>query len=157
MKRLIPMLLALVFSALAPTLVNAQVTQSQCWLSYRVQGGAPIYNCVQAIPSVASPSAEFSRVLLAAPGQLYNVYAANATATAGFLLILNSTTVPADGVVTPLDCVALPANGNATLSFNPGPASAYSTGITAVLSSGANCFTKTTGVITGFIKASVTQ
>jgi hypothetical protein len=31
----------------------------------------------------------------------------------------------------------------------------YSTGITAVVTSAANCFTKTTGVITAYIKGAV--
>lgn len=108
-----------------------------------------------ALTPVVSPAAENSRVLKASAGNLYSVFAANHTATPGFLLILNATAAPADGAVTPLECAALPANGNATVSYNPGPASNYSTGITAVLSSGANCFTKTTGVITGFIRGSV--
>lgn len=116
---------------------------------------APTANAGGGIVSVVSPSAENSRVLKASAGNLYSAYAANHTATAGFLLVLNATAVPADGAVTPLECAALPANGNASVSYNPGPASVYSTGITVVLSSGANCFTKTTGVITGFIRGSV--
>jgi hypothetical protein len=107
------------------------------------------------IVPVVSTAAEATHVLKASAGNLYSIFAANHTATPGFLLVLDATSAPADGAVTPLECAALPANGNASVSYNPGPASRFSTGITAVLSSGANCFTKTTGTITGFIRGSV--
>ena len=35
--------------------------------------------------------------------------------------------------------------------YSPGPPAVFSTGIVAVISSAASCFTKTTGVLTGFI------
>ena len=110
-----------------------------------------------AITPVVSAAAESAHVLKASAGNLYSVYAANQTANAGVLMILNAVSAPADGAVTPLECAALPANGNATISYNPGPASRFSTGIVAILSSGANCFSKntTTNVITGFIRGSV--
>lgn len=82
------------------------------------------------------------------------VYATNQTSTAGFLMALNATTVPADGPVVPLDCVALAANATASISdggFTPA-SDPYSIGLVVVVSSGANCFTKTTGTITAFIK-----
>lgn len=105
---------------------------------------------------IVSAAAENSHVLKASAGTLYSAYAVNVTATAGFLVILNATAAPADGAITPLACAALPANGVASISFNPGPASQYSTGIVAVLTSASTPFTKTTGVITGFISGSVT-
>ena len=43
------------------------------------------------------------------------VYATNQTSTAGFLMALNATAVPADGPVVPLDCVALAANTTASI------------------------------------------
>lgn len=108
-----------------------------------------------AIAPIVSASAENSHVLKAAAGNVYAVYAANHTATAGFLLLFNSLTAPGDGAVTPAGCAALPASGSASISYGSGPPGYYSTGIVAVLSSGANCFTKTTGTITGFIGGSV--
>jgi len=107
------------------------------------------------ITSVVSAAAESSHVLKASAGNLYSVYATNQTATAGFLLLLNATTAPADGAVSPLECIPLPANGNATINYGSGPPSVFSTGIVAVVSSGANCFTKTTGTVTAFLKGSV--
>lgn len=86
---------------------------------------------------------------------MYSAYAVNLTSTAGFLVILNATTAPADGAITPLACVVLPASGTATIDYSPGPPLLFSTGITAVVTSAASCFTKTTGVITAFLSGRV--
>lgn len=107
------------------------------------------------IISVVSAAAGNNLVLKASAGNLYSAYATNLTATAGFLVILNAVSSPADGAITPLECAPLPANGNVSISYNPGPAARFGTGITAVVTSAATCFTKTTGVITAFIKGSV--
>jgi hypothetical protein len=104
---------------------------------------------------VVSAAGESSHVLKASAGNLYGVYATNLTATAGFLVLINATTAPADGAITPLACVPLTANGVASINFLPGPPAVYSTGITAVVTSAATCFTKTTGVITAFIAGQV--
>ncbi len=114
----------------------------------------PSATAANGIAPVVSASAEGSHVLKATPGNLYQVYAQNLTATAGFLIVLNSTTVPSDGAVTPLAAVNLPANGVAAIDFGVIP-SVYSTGITAVVTSATTPFTKTTGVITAFISGSV--
>ncbi len=105
--------------------------------------------------SVVSASAENNHVLKAAPGNLYGIYATNLTTTAGFLVLLNSPTSPGDGAITPLECVPLPASGNASISYDPGPPAIFSTGITAVVTSATTCFTKTTGTITAYLKGSV--
>ncbi len=104
---------------------------------------------------VVSGSAEATHVLKASAGALWSVYATNLTATGGFLAVLNATSAPVDGAITPLECVPLPANGAASINYNSGPPATYSTGITAVITSAATCFTKTTGVITGYIKGAV--
>lgn len=117
---------------------------------------SPVQACASGggcgIAPIVSASAENAHVLKAASGFLYSVYATNLTATGGFLVVLNATTAPADGAIAPLECVPLPANGTAAINFNPGPPAFYSTGITAVVTSAATCFTKTTGVITAFIR-----
>lgn len=107
------------------------------------------------ITPIVSASAENNHVLKNSAGNLYSAYAANITATAGYLVILNSTTSPADGAITPLAVCNLPANGTCSINFNPGPAQVYSTGITAVVTSASTPFTKTTGTITAFISGSV--
>jgi hypothetical protein len=117
---------------------------------------APSSSSSIGIPSVVSASAEASHVLKASAGNLYSVYADNFTATAGWLAIINSVSAPTTGSsITPLECVPLPASGSASINYNPGPPSVFPTGITALLTSAANCFTFTSGTITGFIKGSV--
>lgn len=108
-----------------------------------------------AITSVVSASAEATHVLKASAGTLMGVYAVNLTSTPGFLIVLNATSAPSDGAVAPLDVAALPAFGTASISFDFPQGRLYSTGITAVLTSAATPFTKTTGVITGFINGGV--
>jgi hypothetical protein len=75
--------------------------------------------------------------------------------SSGFLVLLNATSAPVDGTITPLACAALAANGNATIAYSPGPPAAYSVGIVAVITTSASCFTKTTGAATGFISGLV--
>lgn len=107
------------------------------------------------ITPVVSTAGESSHVLKASAGNAYSIYATNLTATAGFLVLLNATSAPADGAITPLACAPLSANGVASLNYAPGPPGVFSTGITAVVTSANTCFTKTTGVITAFISGSV--
>jgi hypothetical protein len=120
-----------------------------------VVGKVGIDPAMGALTPVVSNAAESSHVLKASAGSLWGVYATNLTGTAGFLVVLNATAAPADGAITPLACVPLTANGVASINFMPGPPSAYSTGITAVVTSATTCFAKTTGVITAFIGGEV--
>ena len=106
-----------------------------------------------AIIPVVSTTAEAGHVIKPAPGLLYSVTVTNATSTAGFVLVTNSTTAATTGTVAPLACVPLPASGVANINFAPRPAGYFSTGISVVLSSNASCFSVTTGTITGFISA----
>lgn len=107
------------------------------------------------ITPVVSAAAEASHVLKAGAGNAYSIYATNLTATAGFLQVFNATSAPVDGAVTPIACAPLSGNGIASVQYAPGPPGVFSTGITAVVSSAATCFTKTTGVITAYISGSV--
>ena len=102
-----------------------------------------------------SAAAEATHIFKATPGNLFSIYATNLTAAVGFLAVVSQATVPADGAIVPLDCVPLPANGNASINFFPGPPTPYQNGIVAILTSAASCFVKTTGVIAGFIKADI--
>lgn len=116
---------------------------------------APTSNAVIGIVPVTSASAEASHIIKAAPGNLYSVYVTNSSATAGFILVLNAITVPSDGAVVPLDCVPIAGTSTSGINYAPGPPKVYNVGIVVVISSGANCFTKTTsGGVTGFISAS---
>ena len=80
-------------------------------------------------------------VLKGAPGNLYNAYVTTGN-TAGWLMIFNATSAPADGSTTAgtaagnmQDCIPVASNSTASISFSPGPAEAFSTGITLVFSS----------------------
>lgn len=103
------------------------------------------------ISPVVSGSAEATHVLKATAGNLYSAYATNLTATAGFLVILDATSAPSDGGITPIECVPLPGNATAGVNYASGPAGTYVNGIVAVVTSANTCFTKTTGTITAFI------
>lgn len=133
----------------------------------------PTYTCFPGISSapgvvcdftpVVSASAVNNLVLKSTPGNFLTAYATNLTATGGFLVILNATTAPVDGAITPLDCVPLPANNSAGscgpgctgINYRPGPGRNYNAGIVAVVTSANTCYTKTTGSITAFITGDV--
>lgn len=140
---------------------------SPCFKAYDTSGaGPPVTATLQAgsatigkvditgtttIAPIVSASLENAHVLKNAAGTLWSVYASNLTGgTASNLLILNATASPGDGAVTPLVCVPF-LGGVASANYQGIPPAAFSTGITAVVSSAASCFTKTTGVTTAFI------
>lgn len=104
---------------------------------------------------ITSGALEASHVLRAAPGSLYWLYASNLTGgSAGFLLVFDATSVPNDGAVVPKICVPF-SGGAAQAAYGSGVPARFDVGITAVISSGANCFTQTTSTLTGFISGVV--
>lgn len=102
---------------------------------------------------VVSTAAEGSHVLKASPGNLYALYVVDTGAVAGFIMVFNAVSAPANGAVTPIHCVPVTASGYNFLNFAPQPPEFYSVGITAVYSS-TGCFTKTTSA-TAFFHAIV--
>ena len=90
---------------------------------------------------VVSAATEGSHILKATAGCLISAYVVTG-ATAGYLMILNSATVPGDGAVAPLECVPVAANSYQYINFAPQPPEWYSAGIVAVFSS-TGCLTKT--------------
>lgn len=103
------------------------------------------------ITPVVTSVAAGSLVVKATPGNLYSVQIGTA-GSAGFLMMFNATSAPADGTVTPVFCKAVAAN--TTAEFPLIPPAAFSTGITAVFST-TGCFTKTisaTAFISGLAK-----
>jgi hypothetical protein len=101
------------------------------------------------ITPVVSATAEAGHLIKGAAGNLYSLYVTTG-ATAGYVMTFNANAVPADGSVTPVECVVAPANSTISISFN-GPPDIYSLGIVAVFSS-TGCFTKTASP-TAFFKA----
>lgn len=93
--------------------------------------------------TVVSTALEASHVGKASAGSLVSLHVFNTKASAQYILIMNSTTVPADGAVTLLyPPIYIPATSNASLQF-PTPLTA-STGI-SVCNSSTGTFTKTVG------------
>lgn len=101
-----------------------------------------------AIKSIVSAAAESNHVFCTGPCFLRSVYVTSGAA-AGFVMSFNATSAPADGAVTPLDCVVLPANSTASLDYGD-TSDVYPVGMTAVFST-TGCFTKTASA-TAFMK-----
>lgn len=95
---------------------------------------------------VSSAAVTGGQVIKASAGNLsdFNV---TTGATPGYVLIFNSTTVPADGAVTPTRCYVVGANSSVGALFDP--PLAFSTGISIAFSS-TGCFSKTASA-TAFI------
>jgi hypothetical protein len=103
------------------------------------------------IVSIQSSATEGSHVLKASAG-LLNGFSATAGATAGYVLLIDSATVPADGAITPKFCYALPASSTTAASWIEYPAP-FNNGIVIVFST-TGCFTKTVSN-TSFFSAQV--
>lgn len=96
-----------------------------------------------AVTQVISTALEASHILKASPGQLVQLSVFNSKASAQFILVLNSTTLTADGAVTLLyPPIPIPAATLIVLDFSA-PIVA-STGI-VVCNSSTGSFTKTIG------------
>ena len=104
-----------------------------------------------ALYATSSGSAVPNLVVYGGTHNLYGGYAVNLTSTAGFLAVINAATAPSSGsAIAPLDCIPLPPNGVATVPTRLIPRY-FSTNIVFLLTSASNCFTYTSGTITGFI------
>ncbi len=82
---------------------------------------------------------ESSHVFKAAPGVLNSL--AVTSSAAGYAMLFNTTTAPANGTVAPVACYGVSAAGTTVISFYTYPLP-FSTGITAVFSS-TGCTTQT--------------
>lgn len=114
----------------------------------------PNNNAAGSIAPVPSTSAESGHVFKSSAGSTYSAAATNLTATAGFYVLIDAASVPADGAITPKACAPLPANGAVSINYGDIPGG-FSTGIVGVVTSASTCLTKTTGVITAFLSGQV--
>lgn len=147
---------ACIYNTTPPTVTNGQQVATQCDSSGNARSViVPASSAAVGITPIVSAAAEATHILKASAGNLYSIYAVNLTATAGFLVVTNTTTAPVDGAIAPLDYCILPASGSCAISYDPGPPDVYATGMTAILTSAATPLTKTTGTITGIIHAQV--
>lgn len=98
-----------------------------------------------AVP-VATTAAAGGLVVKAAAGNLYGLNVVSG-ASAGYVMVFPTTTVPADGAVTPAKCLPMAANTGIALTFNP---PLYFTPGISVAFSTTGCFSKTASA-TAFI------
>jgi hypothetical protein len=94
-----------------------------------------------------SSALESSHVLKASAGNLYTIDCTTTT-VAGYLMLFNAASAPADGAVTPNRWAVVPANSTASIENGIMP-SYYGTGIVAVFSS-TGPFTKTASATAAF-------
>lgn len=131
------------------------------WISMNALGGAgastgiaavgntPTSSQGQAIAPVATAAVASNQVARAAGANLYR-WTVTSGASAGYVMIFDATSAPADGAVTPKQCYVLAANS--TLRDNIGDfAERYSVGITIVFST-TGCYSKTASA-TAFISS----
>lgn len=118
------------------------------WLVFACSGAQAQTNCLvpssfPATPVVATTAQNTTGgfALKASPGCLLALYVVNSS-TAGYMMIFNSATLPADGAVTPIHCIPISASSYQWLNFAPQPPEWYSAGISAAFST-TGCFTKT--------------
>ena len=107
-----------------------------------------IANQSTGITPVVSTTAEAFHVIKASAGSLY-AWRVTTGASAGYVLILNATSDPGNGAVTPLDCVQVAANATTGSSAAIVP-EAFGTGIVIEFST-TGCFTLTKSA-TAYIK-----
>lgn len=96
----------------------------------------------------SSTAAEGGRVVKATAGLLYGLNVTTGAA-GGFVLVLNTGSVPADGAVAPVKCYGIAPNTSADWNFRDAPLY-LANGVVVVFSTGASCFTKTASA-TAFI------
>lgn len=118
------------------------------WALFALPANAQTTLIGQPITSTPSAAAEGSHVFKTSAGALYSILVTSG-GSAGYVLLFNSTTAPADGAVTPNRCFVLAANSTLTATMQY--PMAFGTGITAVFST-TGCFTKTVSA-TAFFSA----
>lgn len=114
---------------------------------------APNATSAAGIAPSATSALAGSLVLKASAGNLYGL-TVTTSSVAGYVLLFNASSAPADGAVTPTKCIYLgAAPATVAISWRSGPAAYYSTGITVVFST-TGCFTKTASA-TAFIDGDI--
>lgn len=108
-------------------------------------------NVASGVAPTRSAATEKTKIVVAAKANVYNVYAANMSGTAGYLMSFNSATVPSDGTVSPYECVPIAANSFASIERLL--TTYYDTGVVVAVSTGADCNTLTTsGSLTAWFR-----
>lgn len=92
---------------------------------------SPTTSAGTALTSVATATVLGSLVIKASAGNLYGINTVSGAA-AGYLMLFDATSAPADGAVTPVKCLTIAATSSLNIAFNP--PLRFATGITAVFS-----------------------
>lgn len=140
------------YTSTLPTLTTGQAAQMRLTLNAAQHvSSTPTTDANVSITPTSSAALESGRVLKASAGNLY-MLSVSTSGTAGYVMVFNSTTVPADGAVTPVICRQMATNSTLTISNSVLPAR-FATGISVAFSS-TGCFTKTASA-TAFIEGYV--
>jgi hypothetical protein len=118
------------------------------WSAAAATYDQPSPSALYGLVPVASTAAETGHIVKASPGNLYSLEVTTG-ASAGFVMIHNSTTVPAAGAVTPKKCYAVAANTTTAWAWTKGIY--FGTGVSVSFST-TGCFTQTDSA-TAYISA----
>lgn len=129
------------------TFLNQSLTAGTNTIGYVVS--APTTDTATGITPVVTAAVASSVVAKASAGNLYGLNVTSG-ASAGYVMLFNAVSAPADGAVAPARCIPLAANTGIELGWRSVPV-VFSTGITVVFST-TGCFTKTASA-TAFISA----
>lgn len=137
-----------------PVRQNTPLNAALCsiwWALYKISGnaGGTVRTLPPATTPVVSTALEASKVIKASAGWLFSLSAFSNTA--GYILIMNSATVPADGAVTLL-YPPIPIAANQTIMLQLDSPIEASAGIAVCISS-TGSFTKTVGGATCVFQA----
>lgn len=109
------------------------------------------------LPYLSSAKIEAAHVMCNGPCLLYRAFI-TMNGAAGFWMIFDASSIPADGTLTkpPMLCLQEGATGTGTFTTNAGLGLQFTNGLTFVLSTGADCLHKI-GSATAFFSAQVQQ
>lgn len=119
----------------------ALVAASSIFVTFHVYAAGPTTFPVGNPISTQQNTSEVGSFIPTTNYRLLNGFSVTTDSTAGYVLIFDATSAPADGSVTPKDCYEIPANQSLAVSWNNNP-EPFTTGIVFVFST-TGCFTKT--------------
>lgn len=140
--------------AFAASTPGNQPSNPQYVKGSNADGTLPISGTITATstPTTVAPAQstalESNHVLKSSAGTLYSVVV-NVGSTAGYLMLFNATSAPADGAVTPYSCYGpLTTSSPTSFDFTGAPAT-FTTGMTVVFST-TGCLNKTASATVSF-------
>lgn len=141
-----PQAIACAFNTSPPTVASGNAIWVQCDTNGKLitsgSAAVPLPLPTAGITPYISPSVESCHVMKASQATAVS-YGVTTGATAGYLMVFNATSAPADGAVTPVAlAIQVPANATVTRTYSPPSTLQLSTGFTVCFSS-TGPFTKT--------------